>query len=528
MREDYSERREAPRRREYPSEARDYPRGREERYDSREVPRRREEPSEVRGVPRRREEPSESREAPRRRVEPSEVREVPRRREEPSESREAPRRREEPSEVRETPRRREESSGIQKTPHAQQQDGGEEKTSDRLYSAFCLVFCLVFFAFLSGVAITGIKMPDCEKSESENRMLRQMPSISWGAITDGSYMRDLETYLTDQFPYRDKIVSEKTFIDMMNGKQKINGVYLGSDSYLFDSQSKADKDDLDTKLSSIQKFCTYEENAQCSVAIVPNATYVLADNLPYGAHFEDQGNCIKEINDRLKTAKTGGEGEIKAIDCVSPLTKQLDFQKYYRTDHHWTTRSAYEVFKEIASAFSLDTSAVNYEFMEVTDSFQGTLASSSGLHHINDSVEICWPNDFSGKYVIEYEAEQTKRTSFFVSEKLSGGNQYEVFMGGNYGKIIISSDTTRKKNLLLIKDSYANCMIPMLVPYFSKIVVIDPRYLNDDLSDVIQDYSFTHILFLYNLNTFLEDTSLVDAINIRMPAAESETESTAA
>ncbi len=115
-----------------------------------------------------------------------------------------------------------------------------------------------------------------------------------------------------------------------------------------------------------------------------------------------------------------------------------------------------------------------------------------------------------------------------MSEKLSGGNQYEVFMGGNYGKIIISSDTTRKKNLLLIKDSYANCMIPMLVPYFSKIVVIDPRYLNDDLSDVIQDYSFTHILFLYNLNTFLEDTSLVDAINIRMPAAESETESTAA
>ena len=66
--------------------------------------------------------------------------------------------------------------------------------------------------------------------------------------------------------------------------------------------------------------------------------------------------------------------------------------------------------------------------------------------------------------------------------------------------------------LLLFKDSYANCLIPMLTPYFSKIVVIDPRYFNDSLAAVMDETPFTHVLFVYNLNTFLEDQSLAEVL----------------
>ena len=48
----------------------------------------------------------------------------------------------------------------------------------------------------------------------------------------------------------------------------------------------------------------------------------------------------------------------------------------------------------------------------------------------------------------------------------------------------------------------------MLVPYFSKIVIVDPRYYGDKLQSITEEYDFSHILFLYNLNTFLEDTSI--------------------
>ena len=391
----------------------------------------------------------------------------------------------------------------------------------KLYSAYCLVFCLMFFAFIAGVALLGIVTPDREKSDSENRMLRQLPSLTWESLKDGSYMRDLETYMTDQFPHRDQLVGEKTYLDMLTGRQKINGVYLGSESYLFDEQSETDEEDIRRKTEAIRNFHALQSEAKCAVAIVPNSTCVLADKLPYGAPFYDQRQCLDKIRGMLPTSGSDGEGEFLWTDCTAAMTRPSDYRKYYRTDHHWTTRSAYEVFSEIAAGFSLDISAVNYEFMTVTDSFQGTLASSSGLHHISDTVEICYPADFSGKYVIEYEAEQIKRTSFFFSDRLKSGNAYEVFMGGNYAKIVITSEAARKKTLLLIKDSYANCMIPMLAPYYAKIVIIDPRYLNDDLTSVVQDNSFTHILFLYNLNTFIEDNSLVDAIDVRLPSAES-------
>ena len=64
------------------------------------------------------------------------------------------------------------------------------------------------------------------------------------------------------------------------------------------------------------------------------------------------------------------------------------------------------------------------------------------------------------------------------------------------------------KSLLIFKDSYANSMIPMLLPYFSKIVVVDPRYYSDEIDNLVEDNDFTHLLFLYNVNTFLEDTSI--------------------
>ena len=87
-------------------------------------------------------------------------------------------------------------------------------------------------------------------------------------------------------------------------------------------------------------------------------------------------------------------------------------------------------------------------------------------------------------------------------------NQYEVFLGGNYDKVIISTAAETTASLLVFKDSYANCLLPMLTPYFSKIVVIDPRYFSDSLKGVMAETQFTHVLFLYNLNTFLGDTSL--------------------
>ena len=86
-----------------------------------------------------------------------------------------------------------------------------------------------------------------------------------------------------------------------------------------------------------------------------------------------------------------------------------------------------------------------------------------------------------------------------------------------------TAGSNENKNLLIFKDSYANCFIPLLQPYFRSITVIDPRYYYDDVDRLITDNSITDVLFLYNVDTFMTDTSLADSLE---PMPESETSDT--
>ena len=114
--------------------------------------------------------------------------------------------------------------------------------------------------------------------------------------------------------------------------------------------------------------------------------------------------------------------------------------------------------------------------------------------------------------MVNLESSGEKTASLFFKDKLTKKNHYEVFLGGNYDKVIITTVSQSDRSLLLIKDSYANCMIPMLTPYFNKIVVIDPRYLTDSLDSIIKENDFTHMMYLYNANTLFEDNSLISCL----------------
>ena len=149
--------------------------------------------------------------------------------------------------------------------------------------------------------------------------------------------------------------------------------------------------------------------------------------------------------------------------------------------------------------------------MTVADDFSGTMAATSGDFGASDTVEI-YVADPEVKYYVEYSGDPVKYSSIYASSALEQKNKYEVFFGGNFDKLLISTTADTERTLLVFKDSYANCLLPMLTPYFSKITVIDPRYFSDNLSAVLDETTFTHVLFLYNLNTFLEDHSLASAL----------------
>lgn len=369
------------------------------------------------------------------------------------------------------------------------------------------LFCLVVF----GVVGLHLLTDDKSFSESENRVLSQAPKLSIASIADGSFMKEFETYLTDQFPFRDGIISLKTVADRILGKNEENGVYIGKEGFLFDTQTPFDGKHIVEIGKAVTKFTKDYDRLKSAFLLVPNSSYVYSEYMPKYLEMSDQRVLIRSVHNQIKNDSVLWPGAAKLLKDNADKT-----QLYYKTDHHWTTRGAYLMFRELCLSWGFEKTAKdinkNYEFHKISTTFEGTLASTSGVHDTQDEIEICLPKNSEGTYVVTFESSGEKTASLFFPDKLDQKNQYEVFMGGNYDKVIIDTVCPSGRNLLLIKDSYANCMIPMLTPYFSKIVVIDPRYLTDSLESIIKENDFTHMLFLYNINTLLEDNSLVPCL----------------
>lgn len=371
----------------------------------------------------------------------------------------------------------------------------------------CLVIAVAFAAFLALHTLLFLVTPDLELSENENRTLQQRPKLTLSALADGSYMKKFETYLTDQFPNRDGLISFHSFFATLTGHREENGVYLGRRGFLFEKQTPLNEDVLQKTTDAINTFLEREKHAKSAMILAPNSSYVLQKYMPYHLHEDDQKQQLTAVKNALQGDKFSWISVLKAYEKVEDPTTL-----YYRTDHHWTTLAAQRAFLSLSSKWELGAKSSQFTMEPVSDRFSGTLASSYGERKIKDVLYVCAPKKANGTYTVSYPTQGKVTASVFDTSKLEQKNQYEVFLGGNFDKIEITTTAESEDTLLLFKDSFANCLIPMLTPYFSKIVVIDPRYFSDSLGDVLEDTDFTHVLFVYNLNTFLADKSLTGVL----------------
>lgn len=368
------------------------------------------------------------------------------------------------------------------------------------------LFILCFWFIIGFLSLYGFFVEDRVMSDKENRVLASKPVFTVQGIADGSFMKAVESYLTDQFPFRDEAIYVKSFAERLWGKKQENGAYIGKDGFIFDKPTDYDEKKMNELAKSVAAFSQKNSKQKTVFTLVPNSTYVYFEKLPAQLILPNQKNQIdafyKSLGDNILT-----------VDAASCLHKaKSNSQVFYKTDHHWTTRGAFSVFEEIAKKLDIDFKRQDFDFNLVSNSFEGTLKSKVLSQASVDSVEICFPKKSAGTYYIEMSGKSKKIASFFFESKLKEKNHYEVFLGGNYAKVSVTTTLERGRKLLVIKDSFANCLLPMLTPYFTKIVILDPRYMTESVQKVIQEDDFTDILYLYNANTLFSDTSLADVL----------------
>lgn len=363
----------------------------------------------------------------------------------------------------------------------------------------------VFGALLLIIVLANFIKRDQEFSDEENRVLAQKPELTWDSLMSGDYMTDFESYVSDQFFARNQWISLKLYEDIILGKKESNGVYLGKKGYLLEKPDDPSWEDIEANMAAVSDLAGRYPEVSTYMCLVPNSFYIMEDKLPAQAPVRDQEADMKQIRSLMGEA-------VHDINVTDTLKKHSDEEIYYKTDHHWTSLGAYYAFGTVAEAMGLQNVETEYDIHTVASDFQGTLASKSGYHRSKDSVQVYEAANIEPEYIVNYVEENEKSTSIYDSESLKEKDKYTVFFGGNHARVDISTTQPERKNLLIFKDSYANCFVQFLLPYYQNIIIIDARYFYDNVDSLIQNYSVTDILFLYNVNTFVTDNSLADVL----------------
>ena len=349
----------------------------------------------------------------------------------------------------------------------------------------------------------SLTLPKKEFSETENRVLAGPPQFSISAFLKGDFQSGFETWFADHFAGRDLWSALYHLVQSAAGSREAGGVYLGKEDRLFLIPTEPHQDNVTALADAINGFTEAYGDINHWFAVAPNAVWTQREYLPPYAEAPDQEAQLAAFAKRLNNVKT--------VDLCKALSAHSDEYIYYRTDHHWTSLGAKYAFEAIAAKMGLNPTVKKYETHTLSKTFEGTLSSKSGSHKAKDTIEIYLPKTEIGYYV-HYADGGDAESSMYRRSFLDTKDQYAVFFGGNHALVQIRTTADTGRRLLVFKDSYANAAMQFLYPYFDEIVMVDPRYYYDSLKPVMNQYGITDVLWLYNADTFFNDTSLSDVL----------------
>lgn len=371
---------------------------------------------------------------------------------------------------------------------------------DKIYK---YVMAVLLLLFIGALAVLNLLTAEREFSEAENRVLERWPDFTLQSLAAGKFTSRYEKYVSDQFVFRDAWIGVKTDADRAMGKKESNGVYFGKDGFLIQRFNPPEDRDVEDKIEAIRAFDHATPGVRKYMMLVPAAAALLQDKLPAYAASGDEPAYMDKVRQALP-------GTIRFVDVYLALSAEREQPIFYRTDHHWTTTGAYYAYRELCKHMGIiPLDKEDFRIQRVTDQFYGSLYSKSGFRHIRpDRIELYLPKK-EASYKVEYVDEQRTANSLYEMGNLAKKDKYTVFFNGNHALIqITTAHPEGKRKLLVVKDSYANSLLPFLTEHFSEIYVVDLRYYGEDLRALVRQHGIRDMLLLYNVNTFFEDPSI--------------------
>lgn len=354
------------------------------------------------------------------------------------------------------------------------------KTKNILVS---VLFCL----FIVGGAIACIFKPMDDFSINERRELKKFPKITWSSILDTSWMKNFEDYTLDQFPLRDTFREFKAFTHyFVFGQKDNNDIYLVGDVV-----SKLEYPLREEQiLHAANRFeAMYEQffadtDANMYYSIIPDKNYFIAEENGYPAL--DYDKLLSLMKENMT--------DFSYIDIFN----KLSIDDYYRTDTHWKQECLAGVVDTLSSAMGVR-DQISDEFTAITHApFYGVYYGQAALPLTPDTLTYLTNDILEGCIVTNYET--GKVGTVYDLDKLNSHDPYEMYLSGPISLMTIENPAAATdRELVIFRDSFGSSIAPLLVSAYSKITLVDIRYIVPDYIERFVDLSSADdVLFLYS------------------------------
>lgn len=363
----------------------------------------------------------------------------------------------------------------------------------------------LFFAIIVILPMATFLLPKKSFSEMENRTLAKAPEFSFAKYKDKSYMKEVESFLSDHMVFREDFASTKTKLELLQGRKEVNNVFI-CDNMLIEKISEPEADTTNSNIDAINKFSAkYKNKLNTSIMLVPTASEFYSSQIPSYVSVQDQTKYISDFYAKLKNINT--------IDAYTPLAAVADNSYiFYRTDHHWTSYGSYVGYTAMGKTLGYKPATLDmFNVQHASQGFLGTLYSKVLYgDKLQDQIDLYhYSKGDVVTDVIKYTAKNTQTyQSILFKENLQKKDKYSVFLGGNDAVVKIKTSVNNNKKIIIFKDSFTHSMMQFLPLHYQEIVLVDLRYLNKPLNEYININEYQQALFVYNMAGFVNDNSI--------------------
>lgn len=337
-----------------------------------------------------------------------------------------------------------------------------------------LLFSFILIAFF----IINIIKKDDDISVLERRHLEKFPKLTINSLFNGTFFEKFDIYANDQFINRDKFRNIKVNLELIT-KKNYNNLYLYNGYIIEQTYPLNEKSiiNLTNKINSIKD--NYLINNNVYYTIVPDKNYFV------------NNNNLKMDYNKLKNIMNSNLIDFKYIDIFNLLS----LNDYYKTDSHWKEENIKDVALYIANNMGIDLNST-YKEKTITE-FKGVYLNQLPIKMNMDSIKILKNEIIDNSIVYNYETK--KYSEVYDLEKINSLDKYDIYLSGAAALIEIVNNSAPKKELIVFRDSYGSSLIPLLIEGYSKITVIDTRYISPKLLADYVDFNNKDVLFLYSV-----------------------------